>query len=519
MLFSMQHYQPRPSVPSGLSLVNRLFGALFILALVGASFGCTPKTPPPALTMSSTIDVDPLVKERITEEARRAEKALSDPKERSRLAFTYDANEVFELAAKEYGILAQLAPRDPLWPYLQAICTIDARKPAEGRTAIEAVTTRFPSFAPAWDRLAKLRLDEGDLPGAKQATESALSANPAALPAKVMLADIALREGNAGEAVRLLEEVTRAATDDRHARFLLGRAYQRNGRDDAVVEVLLSEGAGALPRRLQDPRESTIATFRTGLSSEVDRGIALIQAGRAPEAVQVLERILRAHPEDSNVLLNLSQARNQAGDLPGALATIAQAAEVDPKNFRIQMVRAGLELGAGELLTNPRVPPGSPPGTVPPKPTPTDLVAAQKHFETALAAGSRAARFGPNEWRTHFAYARAAYRNEEYAIARDSLLKAQELAPDQPEISQFLFEIAWRASDQESALIALENAVRLNPQHLPNWVNLVHCRGGLGDLDGAAEALAKAKEIQANHPRVIDAAAKLDTLRAEARKP
>ena len=73
MLFSMQHYQPRPSVPSGLSLVNRLFGALFILALVGASFGCTPKTPPPALTMSSTIDVDPLVKERITEEARRAE--------------------------------------------------------------------------------------------------------------------------------------------------------------------------------------------------------------------------------------------------------------------------------------------------------------------------------------------------------------------------------------------------------------------------------------------------------------
>ena len=61
--------------------------------------------------------------------------------------------------------------------------------------------------------------------------------------------------------------------------------------------------------------------------------------------------------------------------------------------------------------------------------------------------------------------------------------------------------------------------MRLNPQHLPNWVNLVHCRGELGDLDGAAEALAKAKEIQATHPRVIDAAAKLDILRAEARKP
>lgn len=486
--------------------------ALAVVLLAVSS--CTPSKPPPPITRLSNLDVDPLILARVDEEVRKAADAPGNPKVRCRLAYAYDANGLEEPAITEYRALGKIAPNDPLWPYRAAICLIESGNAAGGRAEIVAVTERFPNFAPAWHRLALIHLEEGDLAAARAAIDRCLASRPLSLPGKTTLADIHLREGDAERAVSILEDVTRAATDDRHARFLLGRAYQRTGRDDAVVEVLLSEGAGAVARAVEDPREQTMAGLQTGLAREVDRGIALIQAGRAADAVRVLEAALRAHPNDSNIMLNLAQARAQAGDTPGALSMIKTAAETDSKNFRVHLVRAILELGAGDAAMNPKAT-GSL-GAPPPAASDADREKARKHYETALASGSRAARFGPKEWRSHFTYARAAHRSGQLDLARSALEKAQQIVPNDAEVNQFMFELTWQLNDRKAALAALERVVAVNPNNLVSWVNLVHTRAALEDFEGAAAALERARAIDPGHPRVIGAAEKLDTLRAAA---
>jgi len=518
-----------PSRPMGSARVRGTQLLAAIALLTGTA--CGPSTPPPPLAKPGPeIELDPLIRSALDRTLLRVVKAAGDPEIRRDLAFVYDANSLDSLARTEYQSLATLAPRDPLWPYRAAVCLLDLGRSDEGRAALEALEERLPGFPPALHRLALLRLSDGDLPGARLAIERCLASAPSSLPAKVTLADLHLREGDAAKARELLETVTLAAPDDRHAKFLLGRALQRTGGDETVAEVLLEEGAGAAARLVEDPREQEIARAQTGLSLEIDRGIALIQAGRPGDAVRVLEAVLGSHPDDANVLLNLSQARNAAGDLPGALSTIARATEVDPENFRVHLVRSLLELGAGDLAIRGTVVDPGPqafeelPGMLPsntPRPDPertvtdADRARARGHYETALTSGARASRLGSQDHRAQFVYARAAHRAGQLEVARSALLKARDLAPDDRETIQFLFEVSFQLEDQDSALGALELLAELDPGNLVPWVNLVHLRRRAGDLDGALKALGRAEGIDASHPRVLDAKAKLDAARRE----
>jgi predicted Zn-dependent protease len=94
--------------------------------------------------------------------------------------------------------------------------------------------------------------------------------------------------------------------------------------------------------------------------------------------------------------------------------------------------------------------------------------------------------------------------------ARQALLAARRIVPTNTEINQWLFEVCWKLGDSEMALSALEALVAAEPKMLIGWVNLVHVRAALGDIDGAKVALERARSIDPTHPRVADAATKLE---------
>jgi tetratricopeptide (TPR) repeat protein len=495
-----------------LALTSRRLVVIGMFALIATSalgiVGCGPSGPPPPITRPQDLDVDPLIRLALQSQV---DPVVADPFDgslRGRLAMAYEANELFSQAIEEYGHANTLAPADPLWPFRAAVCLLDRGDIGAGRTALEAVVARYPRFAPGWHRLAVIRLDESDLAGARSALDRCLQILPSALPAKATLADLHLRNDETAAAIGLLEEVTRTDPSNLQARFLLGRAYQRSGRDDPAVEVLLSDGAGAAPVFVADPREQQISSLESGLAVEMDRGIALLQAGRAREAEVQLERVHRYHPGEVSVLINLAQAHQQAGNAKGAISVLDLAASEEPENFRVHLVRAMIELTIGDAAANPGA--AAVPGQAPPPPP--NLSVAHHHFDEARKAARLAVRYGPQEWRTHFALGRASSRLKDLVEARQSLVAARELAPTNLEINMWLFETCWKLNDLGGSRAALESAVEADPQHIAAWVNLVHVRIAQGDADGAREALARAQQINPTHQRVIDAANKLSAL-------
>ncbi len=484
--------------------------AIAVLLSIALLPACTPKGPPPAITRPSLLEVDPLIRLDLGTQVDLVTANPYDAERRGRLGMAYEANELFAPAIDEYAAAATLAPTDPLWPYRAAVCHLKRGELETGRAALEGLVTRYSRFAPAWHRLAVTRIDEGDLAGARTAVNRCLSILPSALPAKTTLADLELREDQTQNAIDLLEEVTRSDPNNRQARFLLGRAYQRAGRSGPAVEVLLSEGAGADRAFVEDPREREIKNFRYGLSVEMDRAIALIQSGRPRDAAIVLERVHQYHPADVSVLLNLSQARRDSGDIQGAISSLESASAFEPDNFRVHLVRAMVEIVAGDTASNIT---GAVPGAKP------DLALAHRHYDAARSAARIAIRNRPEEWRTHFALARASSRLDDQVEARQSLLEARKIVPTNVEVNMWLFETCYKMGDTATANAALEATVAADPFHLGAWVNLVHVRLELGNPVGAREALDQARGIDQKHARVIDAAAKLASAEARLRQP
>jgi tetratricopeptide (TPR) repeat protein len=404
----------------------------------------------------------------------------------------------------EYAAAAQIDPKDPYWPIRTAICLLERGDVVAGRRALEEVVERSPAYAPAWHRLAGVLLVNGDTAGARAAVDRCLAILPTAYRAQATLADILLRSGDAAGAIPLLEEVTRADSSHKQAMYLLGRAYQQTGRTDEMVDLLLGEGAGALPLWVEDGREIALLELKSGLAEEMSRAITLLSTGRAREAVPRLERDHRYHPKDASVLINLAQARRDVGDLPRALAELDTAASLEPSNFRVHYVRALLLLDAGDAAIQGRGVGGTA-GTGQPNP---DL--ARRHFLEARDAAERAARLTAEEWRVHLAVARASSRLEDNIGARQALLAARKVVPANTEVNQWLFEVCWQIGDTEMALSALEALVAADPRSLIGWVNLIHVRAERKDFDGARAALDKAREIDPMHARVVDAATKLE---------
>ena len=126
----------------------------------------------------------------------------------------------------------------------------------------------------------------------------------------------------------------------------------------------------------------------------------------------------------------------------------------------------------------------------------------------------------------------AAFRHELavlYSMAgrpQDALIQMQaacRLAPNDPE-ARYRLALAWNeAGDLKKALETLEEAVKLDPRHARAWYNLGLARNQAGDPEGALNALERAETLAPKDPRIPYARAtiliglgRLDAARAAA---
>ncbi|MFH1567317.1 MAG: glycosyltransferase [Gemmatimonadota bacterium] len=213
--------------------------------------------------------------------------------------------------------------------------------------------------------------ESGETVQAEAAYRRALGAKPDFVEVIVVLADLLLGSGRAGEAAGVIEQLPALDPDSSFAHNYAGMVCHRAGR--------LGEARGHLQKAIElqpdlaearvnlgvlewesGQTEAAISQFRR--ASELDPanrdlvanlGLIYQQAGWAAQGVGVLQDYLRQHPTDVEILVQLAEALASQGDDTGALHAARQALSLDPTCDRARAVLtrlggAGPDSGLGE---------------------------------------------------------------------------------------------------------------------------------------------------------------------------
>jgi Flp pilus assembly protein TadD len=167
--------------------------------------------------------------------------------------------------------------------------------------------------------------------------------------AYALRAQMALGAGDYATAVDLAERAVEQNPQDINVRVLLGNAYFGAGRF-ASAEAAYGDALSLSPAQPQvilkrslvqialGKNDEAIANLQTaqGYIDAADFGLALALAGRADEAVQVLDVAARAQGADSRVRQNLALSHALVGDWTAARTVAAQDLTADLVDARVK---------------------------------------------------------------------------------------------------------------------------------------------------------------------------------------
>ncbi len=265
--------------------------------------------------------------------------------------------------------------------YAEAAAAHQARgEYAEARTALDTALELAPAEARAHRTtllLARARLhgNRGRHAEAQEDLEAVLAEEPAHLEAAVMLASLCAAGGRWDAVENLLpvfadepglRDITlyfegRAA----YARDRIGTARARfeealdllAGTESALLPALAFYRGACLLRlgRTREGDEEILGALEDGFAPETAEeaatsGTVLLRAGRAPDAVALLEPAALREPEQSARLWTvLGRAHEAAGENALALSAYDEAVALDPGSPQARALRASVRREVGDL--------------------------------------------------------------------------------------------------------------------------------------------------------------------------
>ena len=271
------------------------------------------------------------------------------------LGLTYQRQGNYAGAMEELGRAAALEPLLGLNSIFQSVGAL-RRSQQDYEGAVEAFSRRIalvPNDALAHHELAEMYFRLGRLDEALAEHTVALMLDPRRADSQVGVAQVHLREGHFADAAAAAKRATELAADHKEARYVLATALLRLGRADEgnrelqEYQRLQREATALQAKRFEiaalrrdatvsaanGDHDRAISLLRKALdadaqdpASELDLGLALLRAGKAPEAIPHLRAgVPGGPPEVHRHLAAAYEAAGQADESRRERALYAQA--------------------------------------------------------------------------------------------------------------------------------------------------------------------------------------------------
>ncbi len=347
------------------------------------------------------------------------------------------------------------------------------------------------AFMSTEDRLerASSMLAAGDYVAAMTEAKIALEKEPEHTGARLLLAEVMLKFGDAATARAELDRARQLgaqAPPELPYRILLVQ-----GRHAALLEALLADAALGEPARLR-------------LRAEAELGL-----GNAGPALEAIRRARQLEPEDANAAFLEAKAMWQAGQQAEALAALERLLERHPEHGRASLYRGRclLSLGQAETARDAFVAAEQAP------PASLDFLeqvgAIAGLVEANLAAGDMAAaeqalsrmqQRAPGAFGTLFLRGRVALARRDYAAATADFQRALLERPGIPFTRLLLGAALLHQGLLEQADVELSQLLAEQPANAEARNLLASVYVARNDIEGARRVLAAAPSGAAAHP-------------------
>ena len=288
---------------------------------------------PPAIQLE---DVDPAVA-RVIQSARTAvQQAPRSGAAWGKLGMLFLAHDLPAQANSSFARAEVLEPREPRWPYYQAISLTSGDPDAAIPKLRRAVELCGKSRLEPVLRLAELLLQNGQLDEAEKFFRGALGEEAYHSVAALGLARVYFAQGKPQEA---LAEVRRAAPNLSTAKGsyqLLAQVYAKIGNQAEAVTAArqasrLTED-GVWPDRFAEE----IARLATGKQARIVRADQLLGQHRVGDAIAALREIVHDYPDADWAWMLLGRAYLENGDVAGGERALWTAVQWAPDSVLIQ---------------------------------------------------------------------------------------------------------------------------------------------------------------------------------------
>jgi tetratricopeptide (TPR) repeat protein len=278
-----------------------------------------------------TEGADPAVAELLERLYEEAKDNPADGRARGRLGMAYEVHLLYHEAEATYAQARELAPYEPRWWYHGAMVR-QRLGDLEGAIALmDSTLAREESYGPAWWRRGLWLFNVGDTDEAERSFRRAKTLRPNHPSSWAGLARVYLQRGEPEEAEELLNEAIRRRPQGLwvpYLRHLLGDVYRRTGRIEEARRLLGSEPVER--PEWEDPWRHEMDEFRVSLDDRLADLRLLLHGGSADAAIPELEQLRREHPDHERVLTYLAVAYHQAGRTPEAEEVLDSVVESHP---------------------------------------------------------------------------------------------------------------------------------------------------------------------------------------------
>lgn len=421
------------------------------LAACGAGAGEPPAPPRP----ESFEGYDPEVVGRIRAALAKVEAAPGAASAWNELGCVYASDRLKNLALECFRVAAGLEPRQPKWPYREAITLAQIGSIEDAIAAMQRSLALEPGYAPSHARLGSYQLARGDLAAAEEAFGAATKLDSSYPGGWVGLARVALQRDQNAEAATILKRLLATDPDDRTFRQLL--ALAEPGAAGATEGAPLAEEDVPV---WNDPWELEARTFRRNpVMLQVGR---LLEAGKAAEALELLEAERARGADPVETALSFATAYQRLGRVPELERELALLLEREPENTNALLMKVQLLEDQGEV-------------------------------KAALELLDQVTRLQPSYGGVFAANGRMLARHRYYEDAVKSFRRARELGVDDADLRAKFVASLIATKRWSEALPLAEGLVRERPQQGDDWLRLAIVRQRSDQIEAAAEAIARAR--------------------------